>query len=393
MAVSVRLFNQVDVDEEWQRRRESVEKDARRVTDQEILSTDVDVISERLSVQYRFDVPDVSYEDLSADPPTFPRDSDQGEIWWHIPISGDGRLFGYHHQSRPMSPQYDVSIDDAIMKVRTAVRRDRLAQAKDKLKEVLDQIRQYLPDVQHILRVYNDRFAQFAKDVLEKRKEELIANKKAAEDFASLGIAIRKRTDDVAKVFIPVERKPLKVPDSPKELEKNPFIQQQAYEDIVQTINAMAHGIERSPHTFVDMDEEDIRIILLIGLNAVYEGKASGETFNGDGKTDILIRAGDKNVFIAECAIWDGEEYFQKKIRQLFGYTMWRDSKTALIMFNRTQNLSRVVGIMRSTLTAHPQYVRQIEPTTDTSSRYIFRRHDDPERVFTLTALAFDVPQ
>jgi len=31
------------------------------------------------------------------------------------------------------------------------------------------------------------------------------------------------------------------------------------------------------------------------------QGKATGETFNRARKTDILLREGDRNVFIAEC--------------------------------------------------------------------------------------------
>src|SRR5258706_6870808 len=92
------------------------------------------------------------------------------------------------------------------------------------------------------------------------------------------------------------------------------------------------------------MDEEDIRIILLVGLNAVYEGQATGETFNGIGKTDILIRVADTNAFIAECLVWDGEARFKKKLEdQLLQYIVWRDTKAALIVFNRSKNLTSVV--------------------------------------------------
>ena len=84
-------------------------------------------------------------------------------------------------------------------------------------------------------------------------------------------------------------------------------------------------GSMRSPETFEGMDEEDIRIVLLIGLNAVYEGQATGETFNGIGRSDILIRVADKNIFIAECLVWDGEVKFRKKLEdQLLKYAVAR---------------------------------------------------------------------
>lgn len=63
------------------------------------------------------------------------------------------------------------------------------------------------------------------------------------------------------------------------------------------------------------------------------QGKATGETFNRAGKTDILLREGDRNVFIAECKFWKGPKAFGEAIDQRLGYTMWRDSKTAILVF------------------------------------------------------------
>jgi hypothetical protein len=61
----------------------------------------------------------------------------------------------------------------------------------------------------------------------------------------------------------------------------------------------------------------------------------SSETFNAAGKTDILIRVEDRNIFVAECKFWKGEKHFIPTIDQLLSYTSWRDTKTAIILFNR----------------------------------------------------------
>ena len=70
-------------------------------------------------------------------------------------------------------------------------------------------------------------------------------------------------------------------------------------------------------------------------LNGQYHGAATGETFNCKGKTDILIRHQDKNIFVAECKFWEGYEALIKTTNQLLSYTTWRDTKTALIIFSR----------------------------------------------------------
>ena len=105
------------------------------------------------------------------------------------------------------------------------------------------------------------------------------------------------------------------------------------------------------------------------------------------------IRHDDRNVFIAECLMWNGQAYLQKKMNeQLFQYAMWRDSKLALIIFNRGGNFTRTIDTMRSTVKNHPQCINQMEWNHESGARYVFRRHDDTARNFLLTALAFDVP-
>ena len=59
--------------------------------------------------------------------------------------------------------------------------------------------------------------------------------------------------------------------------------------------------MERSPSAFVTLGEEALRLHFLLALNGHYEGAATGETFNYEGKSDILIRVKGRNIFAAEC--------------------------------------------------------------------------------------------
>jgi len=78
------------------------------------------------------------------------------------------------------------------------------------------------------------------------------------------------------------------------------------YENILEIIRNMVQVMERSPKAFEKMGEEDLRTHFLVQLNSQYEGGATGETFNFQGKTDILIRSNGGNVFISECKFWGG---------------------------------------------------------------------------------------
>ena len=154
----------------------------------------------------------------------------------------------------------------------------------------------------------------------------------------------------------------------------------------------MAQVMELSPSAFATMDEESLRSHFLVQLNGHYEGGATGETFNYEGKTDILIRVQGKNIFIAECKYWDGPKKLTDTLNQLLSYSSWRDTKVAVIVFNRRKNFSSVLDVIPPTVEAHPNCKKFVGQQSETSFRYTFAHRDDPNREMTLTVMAFDVP-
>src|SRR5262245_59047525 len=107
-------------------------------------------------------------------------------------------------------------------------------------------------------------------------------------------------------------------------------------------MRSMALVIERNPAAFASLDEEAIHTHFLLQLNGHYEGGATGETFNTSGKTDILIRVENRNIFIAECKLRRGPKTFNEAVDQLLGYLSWRDTKCALLIFNKTRDSGAV---------------------------------------------------
>ena len=171
-----------------------------------------------------------------------------------------------------------------------------------------------------------------------------------------------------------------------------PVLNMAEYEHILQIVSNMVTVMERSPKAFVGMQEEDLRTHFLVQLNGQYEGQATGETFNADGKTDILIRVDNKNIFIAECKFWKGEERFKEAIDQLLGYTSWRDTKTAILLFNRNKDTSSVLAKIPKIVESHTDYVRKLNYNSETGFRFVMQHSSDKNRELTLTVLVFDVP-
>src|SRR5207248_2156138 len=121
---------------------------------------------------------------------------------------------------------------------------------------------------------------------------------------AALGIPMRRREDAPRTYAAPVVRRKLptsRLSGGTPAFKPEPALPMDEYEHILSIVLNMAKVIERSPRRFADMAEEELRDHFLVQLNGQYEGQATGETFNFQGKTDILIRTEGRNVFIAEC--------------------------------------------------------------------------------------------
>lgn len=165
------------------------------------------------------------------------------------------------------------------------------------------------------------------------------------------------------------------------------------YENILKIIQNMVLVMEMSPRAFSNMGEEDLRQHFLVQLNGQYKGQASGETFNFYGKADILVRVGNNNVFIAECKFWGGEKELLKAIDQLFCYTSWRDTKTAILLFSRQKDLTAILEKIPSIIKSHSCYKRELEKKEETIFRYVFHQPNDSNRELILTVMAFNVPK
>src|SRR6266542_2875840 len=173
-----------------------------------------------------------------------------------------------------------------------------------------------------------------ARDALQRRRDSFI---KVTKSLTDLGIRIRRRDDapETYKALVERRKLPIRRPGSSQQNPRQAPLPMEEYEHIIYVMTSMALVMERSPHAFEAMGEEHIRVHFLVQLNGQYEGQATGETFNLEGKTDILIRIKNQNIFVAECKFWKGKEQFLEAIEQLFAYLTWRDTKPAIILLNK----------------------------------------------------------
>ena len=167
-----------------------------------------------------------------------------------------------------------------------------------------------------------------------------------------------------------------------------PLLDEAIFEDILGVCQAWARGFERTPATAAKFHEEEIRDNMLITLNTHWSGQAGAELFNGAGKTDILIRSDDRNVFIAEFKIWKGPAGVPLALDQLLNYLVWRDSKAVLVMVIKQKDPTAVIKRLDEAVRGHDAcLLAKHSPAPDSRRDYVFRAKDDVERRISLAVL------
>jgi hypothetical protein len=309
-----------------------------------------------------------------------------------VPFAGDAEFFKVQPQTYTVNPPVATVVGSELHLVYSKINQDGEALKREYLGAV-EQIRNYLGSLRSSAKTFNDQLPGLVSGAVSERKSKLLRD---AGMVSALGLPMKRRQDAPQTYAVPVRRRQSRI-ERPKPtagaFKPEPTLPEEEYAFILSILKNMVQVMERSPHAFEKMGEEDLRTHFLVQLNAQYEGQATGETFNFQGKTDILIRAEGRNVFIAECSFWGGEKKLLEKIDQLLSYLSWRDTKTALLIFNRNANFSDVLSKIAAAVRKHPCFKTDLGETDESSFRYLFGQPNDRNRELTLTVMAFDVPE
>lgn len=309
-----------------------------------------------------------------------------------VPVSGNvDLLYARASTVSPSPPRAQIQDSKLILTFDIAHDHGEI-DVKQQAERTLAEVEQHIGWIRADLASYNAGLNAAAESAIAARRERLLVNQGRV---ASLGIPMKRREGAPQTYALPEVRRrvfPPLPPASSMPFTPEPALDMATYEHILSVIQNMTHVMERSPSAFRAMGEEDIRQHFLVQLNGQFEGAATGETFNVNGKTDILLRANDRNVFVAECKFWKGPKHYGETITQLLSYTGWRDTKTAILVFNRDTALSTVLSGIDAETKKHPQFKQQVNWPHETGFRYVLHYPSDANREVITTVLAFDVP-
>lgn len=402
------LFHKYPIYAVIQAQTESVKKDVQSIPANTVLNASEHDLIQALVEKLRLDVPTINDEeiyiahsgetqvDVSNDPMRMIWDRSQPfyitgtEVVIAIPFHGDVNFFQIQPQTYSLNlPRVQIGKSELLLRY---VRTDQDGEAiKREYQQTVKSIQEHLKSLSQSAAQFNGQLEGLVTTQVKSRKERLL---KDAGMTVAIGLPMKKRAGVPVTYSVPVTRRPARIEQLQfgGAFKPEPALAAEDYEEILRIMSNMVQVMELSPHAFLGMDEEGLRTHFLVQLNGAFTGQATGETFNFQGKTDILIRAEGKNVFIAECKFWKGEKALLATLDQLLSYLSWRDTKAAVLIFNRNADFSAVLAKIAETAPQHPKFKRHLGKSGESTFRFVFAQPNDANREIILTILAFDVP-
>ncbi len=315
-------------------------------------------------------------------------------IKFHVPISGNIQLLHCVPSTRLMwtmgievhGGEFSFEIINFSNDPESIVR-----EKDSNIKSIMQQLAHVKSDVEQ----FNSSLESQIKSAFESKKSRI---KEKSGVLASLGVPIKKSSATSPTFSVPAPQKRKKVILSKPQVNEvgyspEPSLDQSVYNDILQMIHDVGKEFERLPSLYANKEEEHLRDHFLMMLEPNFNGSATGETFNKTGKTDILLRHENSNVFIGECKFWKGQKSFLATISQLLGYLTWRDSKAAVIMFVPNKDFSNAVDVAKSSVNEHPNFIKFVNEKDETWFNYEFHLNGDRNRTVKIAVMLYHTPR
>jgi hypothetical protein len=313
-------------------------------------------------------------------------------ITYHVPVSGDLGLLRCVPNPR-LLVTHTVRLEAGAISFEFVDFYGDAEQIRRDADNVLDTLKQQSSSLAKNVADFNVSLRNHAENQFKARKNDLL---KHSGTLAKLGVPIRKASNVPQTFAVPAQRKQIAprpsvtgIPAKPPD----PTMDDAIYQEILQVIHDSGKVFERLPRTYADKNEESLRDHLILQLEPRFDYSTTGETFNKQGKTDILIRHEKSNLFVAECKFWGGAKNHSETIDQILSYLTWRDSKTAIVYFMDTKEMAAPLSAIEDSSPKHPCFVRLNERKEASWFDYTFHLPGDKNVAIRLSILCFHLPK
>ena len=158
-------------------------------------------------------------------------------------------------------------------------------------------------------------------------------------------------------------------------------------------IKKFGKNFENQERLYSQFGEDSFRDYFISHLNSLREDfTVTGETFNKQGKTDILIKNEiGENILIGECKLWKGKKLFLDAIDQLLDrYMSWSTQNGVIIIFNTEhKTFSSIILNSKKYIEEHKKF-KQIEKSDSQFFSAIFDHPEETDRKLNVEFIFFN---
>ena len=260
-------------------------------------------------------------------------------------------------------------------------------EAAQEMRRTIDRIEAILQHIEADTYNWESQLHDLLKQKIETRRNNCLAMQ---ETSRLLGVRTEDDSADTTTYVVPIHRRqPTTSAATQRTREPSsaePRISDEDFAAIITDLRRTLGSFERLPQGRVKAPEEHLRDEIITALQPL--GPATGESYSKRGKSDIYLPYDGHAVFLAECKWWRGKKAFaEKALPQLLDrYVIWRDTHTAMILFIRNKNATKVISEAIDAIRSHPRYVTELERIGDVPT-FRFHHDGDEARFLTLALL------
>lgn len=398
------LFQRGDVNQLEEAIKESIKKRIHDLKDDYILNVSEQEYTDYLAEEFHLDCPVILYDDKSIEPrnvlvsPEYlpaswfyydEREIERKMYRLHIPFQGDSELLRFRPNPYSLGvwSNYTISYDSLYVDI-LDINGD-ANEIKRRCNSYIDTLKEMMSYLERNYSFINKIIPDHVRSMFTMRKQQI---QREYKELVDIGIPIKGQIQQKTYSVPTVQRRFKPIPKATKTIIEpaTPTIADKEYQDVLSALNTIGRNLERFPNTHKGKDEESIRDLFLVQLATSFSAYSSaGEAFNHKGKTDLMVKNGDDILFIAECKFWKGAKVFIDAISQLLGYLTWRDTKTALLIFNRNVEMTTVLQSIEETVSQHPNYLFG-KKNGDARFDMLFHLNEDKNRHVKMAIFVFD---
>ena len=313
---------------------------------------------------------------------------------FRFPYEGNESLFRFRPEANCLVWTENVFLEDGYLSFEIIDEGYTVEEINAKAREIIKNLKIQSDNLNNDVSAYNGKIALVARDRVRGRKEVLAGYMKKREGL-EIPFEKKGRVSDTFTIPAPEKKKKIKVvkPTVPRnDYKPEPTLSESDYFDILKLIHEAGREFERYPNTFKGMVEADLRNVLIVLLQTHFVGTATAETFNKEGKSDILLKYEGGVAFVAECKFWDGPKAYLESIDQILKYLTWRDSKAGLIVFVKNTDISTVISKISKVTSEHRCFISEEARAGDSWFNFRVALNNDPNTKASLAVLLFHIP-